>query len=251
MPQKAFSRHPRRKQSGDQASFRRFSTSRDAARDTPYGLHYVFPGRKHTWRKTSQLLEPPGCEIRRTTPKTCQIGTLRLARTTGKVESTLGKRPCFVTRQGAQETRQVPTMGMAHDNRRWAYCVLLIIYHAPRRRSHEDSHQARVRTLRRKRRVPGARRSPVAPRPHQGPGATTNGRSAPSTELRKAFGHDPAHWATFQEKYVAELNANPEALKFAELDEMAKYPRVTLIYAARDEKENEAVVLQKWLPEHE
>ena len=57
---------------------------------------------------------------------------------------------------------------------------------------------------------------------------------APSTELRKAFGHDPSHWATFQEKYVAELDA-----------------RVTLIYAARDEKENEAVVLQKWLPAHE
>ena len=68
---------------------------------------------------------------------------------------------------------------------------------------------------------------------------------APSTELRKA---------TFQEKYVAELDANPEALKFAKKlssPEMAKYPRVTLIYAARDEKENEAVVLQKWLPAHE
>ena len=50
---------------------------------------------------------------------------------------------------------------------------------------------------------------------------------APSTELRKAFGHDPAHWATFQEKYVAELNANPEALKFAKKlasPEMAKIP---------------------------
>ena len=72
---------------------------------------------------------------------------------------------------------------------------------------------------------------------------------APSTELRKAFGHDPSHWATFQEKYVAELDANPEALKFAKKlssPEMAKYPRVT-----RDEKENEAVVLQKWLPAHE
>ena len=77
---------------------------------------------------------------------------------------------------------------------------------------------------------------------------------APSTELRKAFGHDPSHWATFQEKYVAELDANPEALKFAKKlssPEMAKYPPVTLIYAARDEKENEAVVLQKWLPAHE
>ena len=55
-------------------------------------------------------------------------------------------------------------------------------------------------------------------------------------------------------KYVAELDANPEALAFAKKlssPEMAKYPRVTLIYAARDEKENEAVVLQKWLPAHE
>ena len=46
----------------------------------------------------------------------------------------------------------------------------------------------------------------------------------------------------------------PIALKFAKKlasPEMAKYPRVTLIYAARDEKENEAVVLQKWLPAHE
>lgn len=62
---------------------------------------------------------------------------------------------------------------------------------------------------------------------------------APSTELRKAFGHDPSHWATFQEKYVAELDANPEALKFAKKlssPEMAKYPRVTLIYAAATKK---------------
>lgn len=76
---------------------------------------------------------------------------------------------------------------------------------------------------------------------------------APSTELRRAFGHDPAHWAAFQEKYVAELNANPEALDFAKKlasPEMAKYSRVTLLYAARNEKENEAVVLQRWLPEH-
>ena len=76
---------------------------------------------------------------------------------------------------------------------------------------------------------------------------------APSTELRKAFGHDPAHWAAFQEKYVEELNANPEALAFAKKlagPEMAAYPRVTLLYAARNEQENEAVVLQRWLPEH-
>lgn len=32
---------------------------------------------------------------------------------------------------------------------------------------------------------------------------------APSTELRKAFGHDPSHWATFQEKYVAGAGREP------------------------------------------
>lgn len=77
---------------------------------------------------------------------------------------------------------------------------------------------------------------------------------APSTQLRKTFCHDPAHWDTFQQKYVEELNANPEALAFAEKLEspqMSQYPRVTLLYAARNEKENEAVVLQRWLSEHE
>ena len=77
---------------------------------------------------------------------------------------------------------------------------------------------------------------------------------APSTALRKAFGHDPDHWAAFQKKYVEELNANPEARAVAKelaSPAMRKYPRVTLIYAARNEKENEAVVLQHWLPEHE
>lgn len=77
---------------------------------------------------------------------------------------------------------------------------------------------------------------------------------APSTELRKAFGHDPAKWDMFQQEYTKELNANPEALDFAKKlasPEMAAYPRVTLVYGARNTKENEAVVLQQWLPEHE
>lgn len=83
-----------------------------------------------------------------------------------------------------------------------------------------------------------------------------NGRSSlrPQPNCGRPSATTPSHWATFQEKYVAELDANPEALKFAKKlssPEMAKYPRVTLIYAARDEKENEAVVLQKWLPAHE
>lgn len=76
---------------------------------------------------------------------------------------------------------------------------------------------------------------------------------APSTELRKSFGHEADHWDSFKKAYIAELDANPEALDFAkELagPEFAKYPRVTLLYAAHDPKLNQAVILAKWLPEH-
>lgn len=76
---------------------------------------------------------------------------------------------------------------------------------------------------------------------------------APSTAVRKAFGHNSANWDTFVAQYTAELNANPEADAFAEkLAEptLAHYPRVTLLYGAKDEKENQAVVLAQWLREH-
>ena len=73
---------------------------------------------------------------------------------------------------------------------------------------------------------------------------------APSTELRHFFGHDPAKWDEFRKRYVAELNANPEAAAFVQQlksPEVAAYPRVTLLFAAKNETENEAVVLQQWL----
>jgi uncharacterized protein YeaO (DUF488 family) len=65
---------------------------------------------------------------------------------------------------------------------------------------------------------------------------------APSTELRKWFGHDPAKWVEFRKRYAAELRAHPE-----ELDELRKIIRsepVTLVYAAHDELHNDAVVLR-------
>lgn len=64
---------------------------------------------------------------------------------------------------------------------------------------------------------------------------------APSTELRQWFGHDPQRWAEFRKKYRAELKGNPA---LDELRKMAGKGKVTLVYAARDEEHNNAVVLQ-------
>ena len=68
---------------------------------------------------------------------------------------------------------------------------------------------------------------------------------APSTELRKWFAHDPARWTEFQARYHEELKHNPEALSL--LKEAAAKGPATLIYGARDQQHNEAVVLQKLL----
>ena len=65
---------------------------------------------------------------------------------------------------------------------------------------------------------------------------------APSTELRRWFGHDPERWSEFRRRYRAELSHKADLL--AELRGIAKEGRLTLIYAARDELHNEAVVLR-------
>lgn len=66
--------------------------------------------------------------------------------------------------------------------------------------------------------------------------------AAPSTELRRWFGHDPDRWAAFQDRYRAELRANDAAL--SPLRDLVRRGPVTLLYAARDEAHNEAVVLR-------
>lgn len=68
---------------------------------------------------------------------------------------------------------------------------------------------------------------------------------APSTELRKWFGHDPSKWKEFQKRYAAELKQHPDLIK--ELKRKATEGTITLIYAARDEEYNEAVLLKKVL----
>ena len=68
---------------------------------------------------------------------------------------------------------------------------------------------------------------------------------APSTELRKWFAHDPAKWKQFQTRYRKELRDKRDALKL--LRQKSKERTVTLLYGARDEEHNEAMVLKKVL----
>lgn len=66
---------------------------------------------------------------------------------------------------------------------------------------------------------------------------------APSTELRKWFGHRVERWSEFQRRYRAELDANPDAWKPL-LDARGT---VTLLFSARDVDHNSAVVLRDYL----
>ena len=66
---------------------------------------------------------------------------------------------------------------------------------------------------------------------------------APSTELRKWFGHNPDRWEEFKERYLDELKGNSEQIQLLkqELDKGI----VTLVYGAKDEEHNQAVVIQE------
>ena len=68
---------------------------------------------------------------------------------------------------------------------------------------------------------------------------------APSTALRKWFAHDPARWPEFRRRYAAEIRRHPDQL--AELRVLARKGPVTLIFSARDELRNDAVVLRNVL----
>jgi uncharacterized protein YeaO (DUF488 family) len=68
---------------------------------------------------------------------------------------------------------------------------------------------------------------------------------APSTALRKWFAHDPAKWTEFKTRYRAELKHNSEQLAVLK-QAIAKGP-VTLLYGAKDEQRNDAIVLQELL----
>lgn len=68
---------------------------------------------------------------------------------------------------------------------------------------------------------------------------------APSNELRKWFGHESEKWSEFQKRYRAELRKNNEPLSL--LRKAAAKEPITLLFAAKDEEHNEAVILQNLL----
>jgi len=68
---------------------------------------------------------------------------------------------------------------------------------------------------------------------------------APSTDLRKWFGHDPAKWGTFRDRYFRELKARDEPVK--QLREKARKGDVTLVFGAKDAEHNNATALKEYL----
>jgi uncharacterized protein YeaO (DUF488 family) len=68
---------------------------------------------------------------------------------------------------------------------------------------------------------------------------------APSPELRRWFGHDPARWQQFEQRYWNELKSKADAVGL--LKQKARRGTVTFIYAARDEQHNGALALKEYI----
>ena len=71
---------------------------------------------------------------------------------------------------------------------------------------------------------------------------------APSDELRKWYGHEPERFQEFRARYLEELASNPDATEFSSsVKAKLGAESVTLLYAAKDIKRNNAVILKDWL----
>jgi uncharacterized protein YeaO (DUF488 family) len=68
---------------------------------------------------------------------------------------------------------------------------------------------------------------------------------APTTKLRKWFGHDPDKWKEFRKRYNDELKKNTDQVEIVK--KQLKKGTVTLVYGAKDEEHNEALVLKGFL----
>jgi uncharacterized protein YeaO (DUF488 family) len=70
---------------------------------------------------------------------------------------------------------------------------------------------------------------------------------APSTELRRWYGHDPDRYVEFRRRYLAELREPERRQAVGQLREAAGHSHTTLLTAARDLEHSEAAVLAHWL----
>ncbi|SEA78106.1 Uncharacterized conserved protein YeaO, DUF488 family [Oribacterium sp. KHPX15] len=71
---------------------------------------------------------------------------------------------------------------------------------------------------------------------------------APSAELRKWFNHDPEKYPEFRRKYMEELDVSEDAERFLGfVNEHFRSTNITLLYSAKDEEHNNALVLRDWL----
>lgn len=68
---------------------------------------------------------------------------------------------------------------------------------------------------------------------------------APSTELRRWYGHDPKKWTEFKSRYAAELDANPD--KVEEILGEVRMGIVTFLYSSKEEQLNNAVALKEYI----
>ena len=72
---------------------------------------------------------------------------------------------------------------------------------------------------------------------------------APSTSLRKWFGHEPARWIEFRRRYQTELSRSGMMEELKKLARPSRNRRITLVYSAADEEHNQAVVLKELIDE--
>ncbi len=71
---------------------------------------------------------------------------------------------------------------------------------------------------------------------------------APSSELRKWFGHDPDKWSEFQKRYLEELSKEDAAEDLEQLRSLIEtHERITLVFAAKDTEHNNAVALRNYI----
>ncbi len=74
---------------------------------------------------------------------------------------------------------------------------------------------------------------------------------APSTELRKWFGHDPLKWDEFKKRYVKELSSPDKTRLLEDIARQTKRDNITLIYSAKDTEHSDVKVLEELIKQLE